>query len=62
MNASAVYRDVQLSSVAMTSKNGKAMKTSCQQSYDHAKQYDNDAQVMYMKMMEVAWQYISEWL
>ena len=22
-------------------KNGKAMKTSCQLSYDHAKQYDN---------------------
>ena len=26
----------------MTSKNGQAMKTSCQLSYDHAKQYDNE--------------------
>ena len=32
------------------------------QLHDHAKQYDNDAQVMYMMMMEVEWKYISEWL
>ena len=26
----------------MTSKNGQAMKTSCQLSYDHEKEYDNE--------------------
>ena len=41
----AVYQDVQLSSVAMTSKNRQAMKTSFQLSYDHAKQYDNECSI-----------------
>ena len=32
------------------------------QLYDHAKQYDNDDVCHKNGMVEVAWQYISEWL
>ena len=58
----AVYRDVQWSSVAMTSKKDKPWKHHASYLTIMQSSMTMNAQVMYMMMMEVAWQYISEWL
>jgi len=46
----------------MTSKNGQAMKTSASYLTIMQSNVTVNAQAMYMMMMEVAWQCISEWL
>ena len=42
MNASGGVAECAMIQRSNDIKNGQAMKTSCQLSYDHAKQYDND--------------------
>ena len=58
----AVYRGVQRSSVTCIKNmmNGGFATNTMSALYDHAKQYVDEC-TSHM-MMEVAWQYISEWL
>jgi len=62
MNASGMYQDVQWSSVTCMKKWWTVAEPQllCQL-YDHAKQYDNECSSHQTEVVEVAWQYISEW-
>jgi hypothetical protein len=59
----AVYQDVQLSSITCIIMMSGGCATNIMSAlYDHAKQYDNEHVCHENGTMEVACQYISEWL